>query len=159
MNDEIVIAWTCRRDLPQMLAIEDDSFHEPWSEDEFTEQLRQKNVIAICAHAGGRIVGYVIYELHSRLLRVINLAVALEFRRNGIGTKLVNHLKEKIGGRNRITAEVSERNTASHLFFRAVGFRATQVLHDWYANVDDDAYLFEFRSKSAAAAAERQKTG
>ena len=60
---------------------------------------------------------------------------------------MINKLVSKLshGRRNRILLEVRETNLAAQLFFRAVGFRATSVLRDFYDVTTEDAYLMQFR--------------
>ena len=45
--------------------------------------------------------------------------------------------------------EVSEMNLPAHLFFKAVGFRATRIIQDFYEDCDDDAYQFQLRYSDA----------
>jgi ribosomal-protein-alanine N-acetyltransferase len=46
--------------------------------------------------------------------------------------------------RTRITLEVRETNLAAQLFFRNSGFRATSVLHEFYDDSPEDAYLMQY---------------
>ena len=40
--------------------------------------------------------------------------------------------------------EVRETNLAAQLFFRDMDFRAVSVLHDFYEDTVEDAYLMEY---------------
>ena len=79
------IRWMIRRDMPSVLAIEQECFEFPWYEDDFIRCLRQRNCIGMVAEHGERVVGFMIYELHKAKLQVLNFAVAGEFRRGGVG--------------------------------------------------------------------------
>ena len=61
--------------------------------------------------------------------------------------------------RNRIVLEVRETNLAAQLFFRENGFRTVSVLHSYYADTPEDAYMMQFRYRPerqlAAEPAER----
>ncbi len=58
------IRWMIRRDMPEILGIEDRSFEFPWLEEDFIRCLRQRNCIGMVAEHDDRIVGFMIYELH-----------------------------------------------------------------------------------------------
>jgi ribosomal-protein-alanine N-acetyltransferase len=139
-----------RRDMDDALAIECESFEFPWSEDDFTRCLRQRNCIGMVAERDDRIVGFMIYELHKTRLHVLNFAVAREYRRLGVGTLMVHKLTGKLSHqrRSRILLEVRETNLAAQLFFRKCGFRAVSVLRDFYEDTTEDAYLMQYRCEA-----------
>src|ERR671912_367951 len=75
------IRWMIRRDMPEVLAIEEQSFEFPWSEEDFIRCLRQRNCIGMVAEHNERVVGFMIYELHKTRLHVLNFAVNASYRR------------------------------------------------------------------------------
>jgi ribosomal-protein-alanine N-acetyltransferase len=142
-----------RRDMPDVLDIERQCFEFPWSDEEFVRSLRQRNCIGMVAEHEDRVVGFMIYELHKTRIHVLNFAVAPEFRRRGVGTQMVAKLVSKLSSqrRSRIMLEVRETNLAAQLFFRESGFRAVSVLHAFYDDTPEDAYLMQFRYRSDKA--------
>ena len=60
------IRWMIRRDMPEVLGIENQSFEFPWSGDDFVRCLRQCNCIGMVAEHEDRVVGFMIYELLKR---------------------------------------------------------------------------------------------
>lgn len=149
----IHIRWMIRRDMPEVLDIEGESFEFSWSEEDFIRCLRQRNCIGMVAEHGERVVGFMIYELHRTRLHVLNFAVASEFRRRGVATQMMQKLVGKLssGRRTRILLEVRETNLAAQLFFRNQSFRAVSVLRDFYEDTTEDAYLMQYRYRPAAA--------
>lgn len=141
------IRWMFKRDMPQVLQIEAESFEFPWSEDDFHRCLRQRNCIGMVADRGGEVVGYMIYELHRNRLHVLNFAVAPRCRRQGVGRQMAERLVAKLAPerRTRITLEVRETNLTAQLFFRSLGFRAVSVLRDYYEDTPEDAYVMQYR--------------
>lgn len=139
------IRWMIRRDMPEILEIEKQSFEFPWCEEDFIRCLRQRNCIGMVAERDERIVGFMIYELHKTRLHILNFAVNPEFRRRGIGAQMVDKLVGKLSHqrRTRILLEVRETNLEAQLFFRSSGFRAVSVLRDFYEDTIEDAYLME----------------
>jgi ribosomal-protein-alanine N-acetyltransferase len=147
---KIHIRWMIRRDMAEVIAIETESFEFPWSEEDFVRCLRQRNCIGMVAEMDDQVVGFMIYELHKNRLHVLNFAVADRYRRLGIGSQMVAKLAGKLSDqrRNRILLEIRETNLPAQLFFRANGFRAVSVLHEFYEDTPEDAYLMQFRHAS-----------
>jgi len=145
------VRWMIRRDMAEVLDIEQEAFEFPWSEDDFTRCLRQRNCIGMVAEMAESVVAFMIYELHRSRLHVINFAVRRSHRRLGVGSLLMNRLAGKLSPdrRDRILLEVRERNLPAQLFFRALGYRAISVLKDFYQDTTEDAYLMQYVSPSA----------
>ena len=141
------IRWMIRRDMPEVLGIEEESFEFPWLEEDFIHCLRQRNCIGMVAEYEDRVVGFMIYELHKNRIHVLNFAVAAACRRRGVGSQMVAKLIAKLSSqrRNRIMLEVRETNLPAQLFFRENGFRAVSVLRSYYEDTPEDAYLMQYR--------------
>jgi len=141
------IRWMIRRDMPEVLRAEQDSFDFSWTEDDFLRCLRQRNCIGMVAEVDDRVVGFMIYELHKTKLHVLNFAVAPEWRRMGIGGQMVLKLVGKLSShrRTKITLAVRESNLAAQLFFRSQAFKATRVLRAYYEDSGEDAYLMNYK--------------
>jgi ribosomal-protein-alanine N-acetyltransferase len=139
-----------RRDINEVCAIESYNFQYPWSEEDFNCFLRQRNAVGRVveiddSESGYQVVGYIVYELVKDRIHIMNLAVSIRMQRRGFGMAMVDELVKKIGPgkRCRIVTEVRETNLDAQLFFRACGFRAIGVLHDYYDDTTEDAYVFE----------------
>jgi ribosomal-protein-alanine N-acetyltransferase len=141
------IRWMIRRDMPEVLLTEQESFEFAWTEEDFLRCLRQRNCIGMVAEQGERVVGFMIYELHKAKLHILNFAVHPTCRRLGVGAQMVAKLISKLSShrRTRITLEVRETNLPAQLFFRAQGFKAVRVLRGFYEDSGEDAYLLQYR--------------
>jgi ribosomal-protein-alanine N-acetyltransferase len=141
------IRWMIRRDMPEVLQAEQESFEYPWTEEDFLRCLRQRNCIGMVAEQGEKVVGFMIYELHKAKLHVLNFAVAPAHRRTGVGAQMVAKLVGKLSShrRTRITLEVRETNLVAQLFFRSQGFKAVRVLRSYYEDSGEDAFLMQYR--------------
>ena len=145
------IRWMIRRDMTEVLDIENESFEFPWSEEDFIRCLRQRNCIGMVAEYDEQVVGFMIYELHRTRLHVLNFSVADDFRRQGVGRQMVEKLATKLSPqrRTRVLLEVRETNLQAQLFFKALGFRAVSVLRNYYDDSPEDAYLMQYRYHAA----------
>lgn len=140
------IRWMIRRDMPEVLQIEQQSFDQAWSEEDFLRCLRQRNCIGMVAEHNDRVVGFMIYELHKNKLHILNFAVQPRCRRQGVGRQMIAKLVGKLSShrRTRISLEVRETNLAAQMFFRAQNFIALRVLRNYYEDTGEDAYHMHF---------------
>jgi ribosomal-protein-alanine N-acetyltransferase len=141
------IRWMIRRDMPEVLQTEQDSFEFAWTEEDFLRCLRQRNCIGMVAEQGEKVVGFMIYELHKAKLHILNFAVHPYCRRFRIGSQMVAKLISKLSShrRTRITLEVRETNLAAQVFYREQGFKAVRVLRNYYEDSGEDAFLMQYR--------------
>jgi ribosomal-protein-alanine N-acetyltransferase len=147
------IRWMIRRDMPEVLHTEQESFEFAWTEEDFLRCLRQRNCIGMVAEQGEKVIGFMIYELHKAKLHILNFAVAPCYRRGGVGAQMVSKLVSKLSShrRTRITLEVRETNLPAQLFFKSQGFKAVKVLRAFYEDSGEDAYLLQYRLSSDTA--------
>ena len=141
------IRWMIRRDMPEVLQTEQESFEYSWTEEDFLRCLRQRNCTGMVAEQGEKVIGFMIYELHKNKLHILNFAVHPGWRRHGVGAQMVGKLVSKLSShrRTRITLEVRETNLAAQLFFRSQEFKAVRVLRAFYEDSGEDAFLMEYR--------------
>lgn len=140
------IRWMIRSDLREVLRIEAESFDSCWSECDFLTALRQRNCIGMVAEWKSRVIGFMVYELHKQQLSVLNFAVDPALRRKGIGTTLVKRLYDKLNQQRRreIVLLVRETNIGAQLFLKGLDFRADTVVHNYFWDCDEDAYVFRY---------------
>ncbi len=140
------IRWMIRRDMPEVLDIERQSFEFPWSEDDFVRCLRQRNCIGMVAEHGDRVVGFMIYELHKTRLHI------LEFRR---GAAVPPPRRSARRWCTSWSASFPASAAPDHAgsardepdgpaLLPRTGFRARNVLRDFYDDTPEDAYLMQF---------------
>src|SRR5437660_8910989 len=115
---KVHIRWMIRRDMPEVLLAEQESFEYAWTEEDFLKCLRQRNCIGMVAEHSEKVVGFMIYELHKQKLHVLNFAVHPQFRRIAIGRQMVDKLVGKLSShrRTKITLAVRETNLTAQLF-------------------------------------------
>lgn len=147
------VRWMIGRDLRVVCEIERASFEFPWSLPDFRLCLQQENCIGCIAEdRNNDVVGYLVYEFFPNRCRILNLAVAYQNRRTGVGKALVEKLIQTLSPnkRTKILVDVRESNLGAQLFFKSMGFLATQVLHDFYRDCDEDAYEMRYQLATPA---------
>lgn len=152
----IHIRWMIRRDMDEVMAIEEECFGEfAWGEKDFLKCLRQRNCIGMVAEQRDAVVGFMIYELHKSQLFLVNLAVAEDSQGIGVGRAMIAKLAGKLSQHRRtaIALEVRERNLAAQKFFRAMGFEATRVLRERFEDTGEDAYAMRYVLKTPVVVA------
>lgn len=152
---DVQIRWLIRRDMADVLRIEQSTYGEAWSDEDFLTCLRQRNCIGMVAELDQEIVGFMIYELHKSRLHILNFAVDPNYRRHGIGKQMVHRLVDKLSQQRRseILIEVRESDLETQLFFKQQGFRAVCVLRSHFDDTEEDAYTMRFRLDEESDAA------
>lgn len=142
------IRWMLRRDIPEVLSIENQSYQCPCTESELVEMIKQRRCVVFVAEVDDQVAGYMLYEFERHTLTLLKLGVRRDARRTGVGSKLINKLKEKLSvcRKERIVLEVSDRNLPAHLFFSHLGFRANAVITDSFGNA---SYAMEYSVSDA----------
>ena len=129
-------------DLQAILKIERESFWCPWTERDF----REAGPAVVLEHHG-QVVGYAVYcavqqndPRRPPEVAILNLAVQELYRHTGLARAMVQWLQRQIEGHPRyrkLSVVVSEHNSAAINFYRALGFRATDVLSQGFSLVPD----------------------
>lgn len=126
-----------------IMDIEKDSFAIPWSRKSIEDELKNKLAIYFVALYDDKVVGYagmwhVVTEGH-----ITNIAVHKDYRKQGIGDKLVKKLietaeeKEMIG----LTLEVRPSNEAAMRLYKNNGFKLEGIRKEYYEDNKEDAYI------------------
>lgn len=149
MSLDLQIRWLIRRDMPEVLAIENASFDRPWTDEDFLSFLRIRNSIGMVAEAADsehRVAGFVTYSLEKTRLVITNLAVRPEDRRRGVGRALIERLVDKLSEQRRseIRLDTREGNIAAQAFFNSLGFLCHGITRGFYDDTEEDAYHFRF---------------
>ena len=80
------------RHIPQLAALETICFSDPWPEAAFLPELQNELSVWLVAEHDGRVAGYIGSQIVPDEADMMNLAVAPEFRRQGLGRELTLEL-------------------------------------------------------------------
>jgi ribosomal protein S18 acetylase RimI-like enzyme len=137
----LTIRWMIRSDTENLLAIEFDSFDDPWDEDELAAYRRINTAVTVVAEYGSDMVGYCCYRLHRNWIQIDNLAVRLEDRRKGVATTLLASIAGKLSWNRRhlIGGMVRETNLPAQQILKACSWRCLSTYPRHFSN-DEDGY-------------------
>ena len=156
-------------DLDQVLAIERVSFVTPWTRAAFCYEIEQ-NKVARCTtmrEAGmreaGRIVGYLCLWEIGHEIHITNLAVHPEWRRRGVGRRLLALAMAEGTARGVTLAflEVRPTNAQALKLYESLGFQVIGRRTGYYFDTGEDALVMEARlgGDAAPAVAGNRTTG
>jgi ribosomal-protein-alanine N-acetyltransferase len=133
------------RDLSAIEEIERASYPTPWSRSMFAGELAKPSSICLGAVDAetGTLAGYLIISRYVDAWHVMNLAVADEYRRRGIATRMMERLFELTAGDGRrgYTLEVRISNDAAIKLYESLGFRARGIRRGYYTDNREDALI------------------
>lgn len=144
---QVHIRWMIRRDMPEVLDIEREVFSDPWPEDEFLACYRQRTCIGMVAENRDSVLGFMLYELFKTHINLLNFAVSPWWWRAGIGRQLCDKLKNKVevsSSRRFVRVMIRETNVDALLFFKRMGFIASEIHQGRYTSTDDDGIVMEW---------------
>lgn len=132
-----------RYHLPEVAAIEALSFALPHPEDDLRAIYERRNVVGYRALYADHLLGFALCAFERKHIEVLDLAVRPNWRRQGVGCRLVRTLAEKldVGKREALLATVRETALDAQLFLRAAGFRATHIHREHYSDTGESGYV------------------
>lgn len=97
------------------------------------------------AECGEEKAGYGEIRMIAGEAQIYNIAVAPEFRREGIGEALLRHMIEKAeeSGCSLVTLEVRDGNGAALSLYEKLGFREVGRRRGYYSKGKEDAVLMD----------------
>lgn len=130
-------------DLGRVLEIERASFSDPWSLPSFESSLSFEDSCCWGWKENGLLHGYLIANACQDEMQILNVAVAPESRRHGIGHALLKHSiqwarNNQVG---RIFLEVRSSNQAAIALYRSFGFKPVYTRKKFYYDPVEDAYV------------------
>ena len=149
------LQWLTVKHLPQLELLEIDSFNYPWSRKDFLHHLRNKHSRGFGLFDGNSLIGFVIFSIIGPgLVRIHNMAVAEDCQGMGYGTFLMQELLARLPSSTRdilLITEIPDYADKAIAFFCKLGFKASEVLHKYYDEIESDVYRFEIKLEQVSA--------
>ncbi|WP_342677619.1 ribosomal protein S18-alanine N-acetyltransferase [Methanofollis sp. UBA420] len=137
-------------DLPAIVAIEHESFVDPWNEETFLQALEcwaeTFFVAVVDREVAGFIVGGIEDTGEAVYGHICNFAVAERFRHRGIGRALVRSAEQQfaIALAEGVQLEVRYSNTAAQRFYRRRGYEPVFTVAGYYSNGEDAIVMMKW---------------
>ena len=136
-------------DMPSIIDLDQKSFSLPWPERSFRFELTA-NSASRCwvAELDGKIVGMIVVWLIVDEAHVATIATHPDFRRQGIGTKLLSHALRLMMDEGAISSflEVRESNFSAQEMYRKFGYEVSGRRPRYYKDNNEDAILMNLAS-------------
>ena len=130
--------------VASVAAIEKECFGvDAWSEKSVASELTNKLAFWLVAVDGEQVAGYVGSQTVCGETDMMNVAVTGDYRRRGIGEKLVLALVEELKamGSHSLTLEVRASNAPAIGLYEKLGFLQTGLRKNYYRNPREDALI------------------
>ncbi len=135
--------------MDRVMAIERDSFLDPWPVSAFAAELEHKwSVFRVIGttdwtSAMQDLEGFVVCWMLSEEMHVLSLAVDKHHRRQGLARNLLSHVIELFGTKGGGTAslEVRESNKIAQAFYFSMGFEIVGKRPNYYRHGDETALI------------------
>ena len=139
-------------DAESLVVIERRAFSDPWSEGSFREALASPWTFGLVADTTRGVAGYLIGREVGGTGEVLNLAVAPEFRRRGIGGALLGAGLAAFRRRqvDEVFLEVRESNISAQTLYLGHGFRPVGQRASYYRNPREDALVLRLEMRQHA---------
>jgi len=117
-------------------------FADPWSTQDFRDCL-SSDALFLVAERTDRVVGYVVALDAADEGEILNVAVAPDARRGGIGRTLVQEAIAALTNRGvtQIYLEVRESNAGARAMYGALGFQEVGRRRSYYRRPVEDAIV------------------
>ncbi len=128
-----------REDLEAIARIQEASpAAAQWPPEDY---LRYTCLVAV---SGEEVAGFAVLRRTGEEYELLNLAVAPERRRRGVGRRLVAAVLERAPGP--VFLEVRASNEAARRLYEACGFRPVGLRRNYYRNPTESAIVMRFQS-------------
>ena len=142
-DNEIMIRKMTMDDLDTVVEIEKECFSVPWSKQGFMDALQKTDAYYIVAVTDDRVVGYCGAYGVCDEADINQVAVTGNYRRSGIGERMVRQLLDGLKERGYLytTLEVRKSNTAEIALYEKLGFVSEGIRKNFYEKPTEDAVI------------------
>jgi len=133
-------------DIPAVMAIDRESFPNPWPENTYWYELRENrtaHLLVIQTRESGEVVGVAGYWLVIDEAHISTFAVHPDWRRGGVGAVLLDGTLRQaadLGARSAML-EVRAGNPSAQALYRKFGFQIVGRRKGYYKDNGEDALL------------------
>jgi [ribosomal protein S18]-alanine N-acetyltransferase len=148
LDSQIAIRPMRSADLDDVVRLENEIYEFPWSLGNFKDSLSAGYSCWILHHADV-ILGYAIVMIGVEEAHLLNLSIAKQRQRRGLGRQLMNHLLSVVreSETRRFLLEVRQSNALAQGFYTTHGFARLGHRRGYYPAWDgrEDAIVMELK--------------
>ena len=136
----MIITQMTAAHVPQIAALEKAIFSDAWSERSIASELENELALWLVALDGDTVAGYIGSQTVLGEADMLNLAVEPEYRRQGVGRKLVEELISRLDA-HCLTLEVRVSNEPAQNLYASMGFAQVGRRRNYYEKPREDALI------------------
>ena len=143
MQSEIMIAPMRQEHIAQIASLEQICFGDPWPEQSIQSELTNPLSLWLVALDGQTVVGYIGSQAVLGEADIMNVAVAPQYRKQGIGTRLLCNLQERLK-QNKVyslSLEVRASNDTARALYSVLGYKEVGRRPNYYHHPKEDALI------------------
>jgi ribosomal-protein-alanine N-acetyltransferase len=142
--EPLCIRIAVKEDLAAIYSIESNAVSAPWSRNAIAGALEQERALnLVAATSSGKVLGYFFGTIVADELSIHSIVTHPQFRRQGIGLKLMEIalVKARNLGVCNGYLEVRSKNLAAQALYASLGFVKQSERKKYYADDGDSALL------------------
>lgn len=131
--------------LPQLLAIEEEAYPDPWTPGMFNQEIIHSGSHFYVALQREAVVGYAGFWLVLDEAHITKFTVAAPYRQQGYGARIMLHLLEQATRAEAavVRLEVRESNAVARTLYERLGFSVIGARRGYYARNPENAVVME----------------
>ena len=143
LNAGYIIRKMTPQDLDTVMIIEYEAFAMPWSRESYLGELKNSFAHYIVADCAGKVAGYLGLWVVFDEAHITNVAVADDYRRQGLGKALMLEAEKYARSKksSRIMLEVRPSNTAALDMYKNLNYLPGGERKNYYSNDGEDAII------------------
>ena len=133
-------------DIDQLIAINQQLNEYGWPDEQFYRIFEIGTPIWVAEDNCGQICGYIVATFLSEDVKIVNLTVAKDYRRQGVGRQLLQHVLFEAKKFDVWFAmlEVRVNNSNAIKLYQSLGFKILCIREEYYCHLPiQDAYLMQ----------------
>ena len=142
----MIICDATKDDLGNIIAIENICFPTTaWTKQMLVDAFNDSTCQISIIKNDTQVVGYSVLRIVGKEAEIDNIAIAPNFRRQGLGKKLLNHLLSLSKEQNaeKVFLEVDTNSVEAISLYEKIGFKRLGLRKNYYR--ENDAYTYALR--------------